>query len=462
VDAAHDAKAGDDAGAGSDAAGTGGDAGGGGGSDAAGNADAQGYDGGDASVGAQDAGGDSSSLDASGDAVAHDASELDAGTTDATTTDSSAGDSSVSDASAPDASTPDASTLDASTPLGCGSTLTLAPLVPATGYAMFAHGDRAFVLLDDHTHWTVVQGGVATTSAIPLPASVTSMTVTETELEPDGRTLLLFTAGGGPLATFFDGVIFSAPVALPASTQSIHADAQGHMFAVDTSRVLWDGSGGAFVNRGALPIGGTASQSWVWTVAASGVVHLAYEAAYNASYEAVYAETLGNGSGSAWSASTIVVQTGYTGDTVTPRAFASAPDGSVHLVWTYGFTGSDLEAFGKLIYARTKDGATWSTPELLLGEDNYSDNNVIPGLASLVARSYDQVSALLIEMGGSMIGNYALYVQRCSEDWAGWHPVTTLPASAGSYDVTLMAANAAGTPGFLLTETSGRGVVLTQ
>ena len=143
---------------------------------------------------------------------------------------------------------------------------------------------------------------------------------------------------------------------------------------------------------------------------------------------------------------------------------ALATDGSLHVAYSHNYyIGTDDEEESSFLsYSRSLNGTTWTASELLHGADTYDDNNVAPGLGGFVARSYDDAEALLIEIGGSLIGNYALFARRCgTPDFYGW-PRVTLPLTSSSFDITWMAANTAGYPSFFVTETGGRGVLTTQ
>ena len=292
---------------------------------------------------------------------------------------------------------------------------------------------------------------------------ITSMQVTEVDTASDGSSLLLYTSGGAPYASFFDGTAFSGAISLPANTTTVHADAAHHVFAVDTSHILWDGTSGTFVNRGAIPFQSATdalSPEWDWAVTPGSVVYVGYAASL-AGDPTVYVESFD--AAHSWTSPVQLVISYDMTDSFSEFAMAVAwMARSTLRSLTDTKKGPRATTAACCEYARSVDGETWSTPELLHGVDTYEDNNVIPSVGAFVARNYDGAEALLVEVGGSMLGNYSMFARRCgTPGFNGW-PTTSLPQDPGSFDITAMAVNALGYPSFLLTETGGRGVVGTD
>jgi hypothetical protein len=354
--------------------------------------------------------------------------------------------------------------------VNCSTTLNMGPDVPATGYALFAQGDDTYVLVSDYKSWTVVpkNSSSATTGPIPLPSGVTSMQVLEAERAYDGTTLLLFqNATAALFATFWDGNAFSAPVALPAGTVSIHADAQRHLFAVDQTNELWDGRSGSFVNRGIVPLQGGVSNpgplsylNWGWTVSPTTVVTTIYAAddiqagvpsLSTQSFDATFA----------WSAPQRIDSSTTSTDWYGGIAVSGGDDGSVHATYGHSFyKGTSGEIGSWDLYTRSAQGSgTWQSV-------------MIPQFGSpitMVANTYSDVEVLVTSSAEDPnMPDYDYYywwaTPLCMPTPTQWWETVQIQEIV-SFDPPTpspsMVVNAAGYPSFFLWQTSGSFVQTT-
>lgn len=322
--------------------------------------------------------------------------------------------------------------------------LVLETSVPATG-ALAAQETRAVVFLANGTQWTLVSGGAGSTQAASHPAGIATAVVQRTEVSPDGRILVQFTAAGAPYAAFLDGGgagAWSGAVELPAGTVEVHADANGHLYALDGGQVLWaQGASAAFDNLGALPIPAY-STNFAFTVDAASTIHLARVT----SSAKIHLEMLRRPPGGAWSAPIDVHVEDFGFPLMEPR-LAAGRDGSVHLAWWRGNPhGSPRDE----LYARSMGGASWTVPERLASG---------AALLDFEARGYDSAQALL-QTQDYIAGYGNQWARRCAPPNAyGW-PSTKLTTDPASAARGVLRASPSGRPTFMLSEKSvGRVVV---
>ena len=294
----------------------------------------------------------------------------------------------------------------------------------------------------DDTHWTVINSGSGTTRTISFPTGFTAMHVMSVELAPSGEQLILFAASGTTPthAAFFSAGTFSTPVALPTGTVQAHADAQDHLFAVDGSNVLWDGSGGSFINRGGLPLSNVNvyyDGGWTWNVAPNGRVYLAY---IDSSSQFSWLMWLDAGA-LGWS--TPINTIPQSQSTLGWINLAIGRDGSVHLAYTLEDT-SGMEYGSPTYYQRSQDASTWTLGETLHNVETVNDINVSYGISSLVAIGYDTAQAYLV------YGD-ARYANRCgaAQPWYGWNWVAMAADGSLTNNAQQMSVDENGTPAFL-------------
>ncbi|MFO0668401.1 MAG: hypothetical protein U0235_02075 [Polyangiaceae bacterium] len=325
--------------------------------------------------------------------------------------------------------------------------LVLEASVPAAG-SLAAQDARAIVFLTNGTQWTLVSGGASATQSSAKPAGIAQMIVKRTEVSPDGRILVHFTAGATAYATFLDGSgsgasanAYSTPIELPSNTAEVHADATGRLYALDTAQVLWVESASGFDNTGALPIPAY-STDFAFTVDASGAVHLARVT----TSAKIHLEMLRRPVGGAWSSPVDVHVEDYGFPLHEPK-LAAGRDGSVHLAWWRGNPhGSPRDE----LYSRSMGGASWTVPERLSSGARLLD---------FEARGYDSAQALL-ETNEYIAGYGNQWARRCAPPNAyGW-PSTKLTTDPASAAPGVLRASPSGRPAFMLSEKSvGRIVV---
>jgi hypothetical protein len=369
----------------------------------------------------------------------------------------------ASDASSGDARTP----ADASSSVGCGTTLSIGPTVPVGGYAIFASEKSTYVFDSDDKSWTVISRGAASavTEPMPLPAGVSSMQVLQVEQVFDGSTLLLFkSASGGLFATFFDGAAFSAPIALPTSSLAVHADAQRHLYAIDASNILWTASGGAFLDRGVVPLqGGPFSSTgtyrsdyWDWAVNPNGDVVTVYTVE---SFPPGIHEQTFSASSFAWSAPATVVSSTYSTDSFTSMHLAAAPDGSLHTFYAQSYEEGTSGNYGiNVLYTRRTASGPWQTPIFVPDPG---------GPVQIAPFGYGDVEMLLSSPVSDSSGNISNQVWiaqlGCTLEPNPWR--TTKVAETPGYDPAgvfpSLAVDTDGYPSILLKPASGESVVTT-
>jgi hypothetical protein len=331
--------------------------------------------------------------------------------------------------------------------------------VPATGKAMMAYGNKAWLFANDGLSWTVIGNETATTQAIPLPAGVTAMKLVKVEIAPSGRPFVTFWNAGQYYAAFFDGTSFQKTTVIGPSLQVAHADAAERIYAV-TSNGLTEFDGGQTLIRGALPHTGIG-----WTVGANGTVHVLHTTSRpstihpgDRTYD-LFMKSLPHGS-LTWSGG-VLAHSNEWGFGAMP--FVAAPDGSLHLI--YG-----LE-YG-VMYLRSRTGASWDVEEAtdLLSKATLvdpapasSDSTRIRGsFAHLAAQDYDHASFTLSYASGSA-GTPSLYHARRCDPHGGinhetW-PVERFSFSGLAGDYGSVAVNERGQP-TLVTAAGARQNVL--
>ncbi|MBS2027447.1 MAG: hypothetical protein JST54_06025 [Deltaproteobacteria bacterium] len=365
-----------------------------------------------------------------------------------TSTGSSTGSTSTSTSSSTGSTATGSSTSSAGSTGTSGTDLTCAQststTVPADAYAIANSGGSVYAFLRDDTHWTVINSGSGTTRTISFPTGFTSMHVMSVELAPSGEQLILFAASGTTPthAAFFSAGTFSAPIALPANTVTAHADAQDHLFAVDGSNVLWDGSGGSFINRGGLPLTNVNTYYggyWNWNVAPNGRVYLAY---IDQGQQFVWLMWLDAGA-LGWSNAINTIPQSQS--TLAGLDLAIGRDGSVHLGFTLVDT-SGMEYGSPTYYIRSQDGSTWGQGETLHNVETVNDINYSYGIVSLVALGYDTAQAYLEGYG------LARYANRCgaAQPWYGWNWVALAADGSLTNNPEQMSVDENGTPAFLM------------
>jgi len=301
--------------------------------------------------------------------------------------------------------------------------------------------------LRDDTHWTVSNGSNGSTRTIAFPSGFSAMHVTSVELAPSGEQLVLFAASGTTptTAAFFSAGTFSAPVALPANTSTVHADAQDHLFVVDGSNVLWDGSSGTFINRGGLPLSNVSNTYyggyWAWNVAPNGRVYLAY---IDSSQQFTYLMWLDAGA-LGWS--TPINTIPQSRSTLAGLNLAVGRDASVHIAFTLVDT-SGIEYGSATYYLRSPDGSTWGSGETLHNVETVNDINNSYGIGGFVALGYDTAQAFLEGYGE------ARYANRCGapQPWYGWNWVALAADGSLSNNPLQMSVDENGEPAFLYPE----------
>ncbi len=355
----------------------------------------------------------------------------------------------------------DAGGADAGWAFGCSGTFQTGPTVPASGYLFFAQGTKSYALVSGDTSWTVVDrnAAIATTGPIPFPAGVSSMPVFEVGRAYDGSELLLYGTASAPFATFWDGAAFSTPVALPANTATIRADGARHIFAVDSSNILWDGRSGTFVNRGAIPfqnaipfVGSIQEGYWQWTVSPADVVTVVYAAQTPVGVVSQRYDT-----SLTWSSVTVVYTTDTSTDSYGDIQVSGGLDGSVHTLFvdTYD-VGTGGETGTVAGYARTHGTDAW-------------DAHSLPYLANGIdveASSYDDVQALFASATSNGNGGFTLGFEwatpACNGTAADWW--TTIPVQSDAVaqaGAPRMGVGAGGYPSFYLAGDPSTAIVTT-
>jgi hypothetical protein len=353
----------------------------------------------------------------------------------------------------------------------CGSTLNVGPTVevssylmgtPATnGYALFVQGNATYVLNPNDTSWTVIQEGSSSgvTSPIPLPAGVASMKAVQIARSFDDSTLIFYEdASNNPFATFFDGTTFSTPIALPMNTVTVSAGGNRALFAIDSSSVLWDGSSGTFLNRGALPVPPDPDvyPAYLWGVTPSNVVAVVYSGyTENDAMMGVLSQTYQSG---AWVGPvTVGVEATNPNDTYYVSALSVAADGSIHVLYGVEYSQSSTSF---QTYARSQTGATW---------ESHSAPN-FDGADTLAANSYADVGVLWsgavpTQNGNSMTMQVLWESLDCNPQTIanlGWTATTVQNVDPSNYPLgssVWMAVNAAGAPAFVVWQAGNTAVV---
>jgi hypothetical protein len=258
------------------------------------------------------------------------------------------GDGDLGDAGGSGSGSASGSTIDTT----CDANHWLAPIA-VTGPSVLRFHDLTRVWAPSGTAWATVDHatGVATTSAIPLPAGATFMKAVKAELGLDGKPLIWYLdANNHYYATRFDGAAFSAPIDL-AGAATIHADAAGDVLAYGPiGLVEYPAGGGASIARGTWPV----SDVLTWNVGPDGTVYLLEHVRRPSTIhpgdqaDDMLLMHLPHGS-LTWSAAQLVASNEGYG--FYNAGLATAPDGSLHVAYV----------LGGVYYFRSRDGVTWDT-----------------------------------------------------------------------------------------------------
>jgi hypothetical protein len=314
------------------------------------------------------------------------------------------------------------------TSLSCEPHTWRAP-VPAGGHVTMAYGDKSWVFGQDAKSWSVVSNESAVTSAIPLPAGVTSMNALKVEMAPSGRPLVTFFSDNVYYAAIWDGSAFVKTVSIGRTVEA-HADASERIYAVNENG-LTEFAGGQQLVRGNLPFVREAANAW--TVGADGTVYVLHAATRPSTIHPgdtandLLVMSLPHGS-LTWSTdSRVASNEGYGFPTY--MKMAAAPDGSLHTAYSMGaFRSKDHgKTWDTSYFIDFRSRATMVDPATTRFDDDPS--RVKGDIRLIAAEDYDHVSIALVYDQGSMSVPGAYFVRRC----APVAPQTAWPAERLEY-----------------------------
>jgi hypothetical protein len=286
----------------------------------------------------------------------------------------------------------------------CASTLTTYTTLP-TGVSLppaqtdpgplMTRDARAFLFLESSALWTTSQAGSASTVA--RPAAIADGDYFGGFASVSGVSVITFQRGTTPYAVTYDGATFGDAHTIPCTAVGsgcvAHAAGDGHLW-VRTGNVFYEQTGATFANRGGGPAG-----PLLWDVDAAGtVIVLGVGDSTQDERLSVWKLAAGAGGwtkvgalhGSDVAAVDPLIEGGFQltgGVGIGPGTIA--PDGSIHVF-------SDPRCIGTgqrnktQVYARSRDGVTWSV-EVLPAADELYAGNVSWKHAAFWASDYDNV-----------------------------------------------------------------------